>query len=199
MMNIGPAVETILRRVRQSGSIAFSEDTATQLLTICQQILNIALRRVFVSETLTTKKEKLVYSISSDLTNAVDIVSIVEGNRELLMCQSLAEFDAIETNWFRNITATRFEAWHQPSRDLFIIYPGKAANSSVTIESVKATTVYSDFSTYYNTALEFNEEDYETLFRLTELIILASARKPKPFTSTFEIFKRLMEAKNVIL
>jgi hypothetical protein len=198
-MNIGPAVEIILRRVRQSGSLAFSEDSATQILTLCQQILNISLRRVFVSETMTTKKEKLVYSISSDLTNAVDIVSIVEGDRELLMCKSLIEFDAIETNWFRNITASRFEAWHQPSRDLFFIYPGKASDSSVVVESVKATTIYSDFSTYYNTALELNEEDYEILFRFTELVILTSARKSKPFAATLEIFKRLMGGKNVVL
>jgi hypothetical protein len=198
-MNIGPAVEIILRRVRQSGSLAFSEDSATQILTLCQQILNISLRRVFVSETLTTKKEKLVYSIPSDLTNAVDIVSIVEGDRELLPCKSLTEFDAIETNWFRNITASRFEAWHQPSRDIFFIYPGKAADSSVVVESVKATTIYSDFSIYYNTALELNEEDYEILFRLTELVILTSARKSKPFAATLEIFKRLMGGKNVIL
>ena len=135
--NIGPTVEILLQRVRQTGGLAVDEDFATQIFTIAQQFTNAVLRRVFTSETLTTSKEKLLYSISSDLTNAIDIVSITESTRELVKCNSIADFSAYEQNWFRNITATRFEAWHQLSRDFFILYPGKASASSVTVEFVR--------------------------------------------------------------
>jgi hypothetical protein len=174
--NVGPTVDTLLTRVRQSGSIAVDEDYATQILTICQQILNIYLKRIVTSTTLTTLAEKLVYSIPSDLTTAVDVTDVTESSRSLRHCPSLKDFASYELNWFRNITATRFEAWCQVSRDLLIIYPGKAANSSVVVEHVKATTIYTDYSAAYNTALELPDEEIDYALRLAEAVLLLRAR-----------------------
>jgi len=199
--NIGPTVDILMKRVRQAGAVSISPDFATQVLTIFQRIVNISLRRVFASETLTTKKEKLVYSITSDLTSAVIITSIRDSNdsdRALLYCPSIKDFSAYESNWFRNITGTRFEAWAQIGQDFFIIYPAKAANSTVDVVSVKATAIYADYTAYYGTALELPDEDVDIALRFAEQFLLLRRRDYASMEKEINELTKLMQAKDYV-
>lgn len=174
---VSTTTDQLLARVRQSGGVAADVDDAVKILTICQQIINVKLQRVITTTALTTLKQKLVYSISSDLTNAIDVVDVTESNRSLTKIKRLSDFSAYETNWFRNITGTRFEAWHQVGRDFLIIYPGKAANSAVSVDHVKATTIYTDYSALTTENMELPDEDVDLVLRLAETVFLARARK----------------------
>ena len=193
---LNTSVDLVLDRVRQSGGIAVTNDFTIKLLTYCQQIVNIALKRIIVSETFSTSAEQLIYPMS-DLTTAVDIVSIDESNRSLFHIKNINDFSAYEKNWFRNITATRFEAWGQIGRDYFIIYPGKASASSVTIESVKETTIYTDYSTEGANNFELPDEDAEIAIKLCETILLVRSRKYDLVKSNVEALTATLGIKNV--
>jgi hypothetical protein len=184
---IGPTVEILMRRVRQEGALAVDPDFATKIYSYCEQLTNIKLRRVISSTSLTTPKKRLLFNYRSEIPDAANITSILESNRELFSCTSLADLSAFETTWFRNITGTRFEAWHQIGKDLLILYPGQAAVSSVTVRYVKLLTLLTSFETHYNTTSDLPDEDIDVAINLAELILLARFRQ----TATFP--KRLKE------
>lgn len=195
-VSIGSLTDMLLLRTRQSGGVAFDEDFAIEILTTCQLMANIALKRVITSESFATTGEQLIYPIS-DLTASAGITSMVESNRELDICKQLSDFSAYETNWFRNVTGTRFEAWCQLARDYFVLYPAKAGSSSLTIYSIKSTTISTDYTTDYSNNLDLPDEDAEIVLKLSELVLLSSARKPDILKTTLAITLDLLEAKGV--
>lgn len=174
---VGPTIEQILRRVRQEGGLAIAPDTAVQWFSKCNQVANGVLGRVIATETFATVKQKLVYNIPADLPNVLRIISVSESTRELLHCATLDDLAAYDEDWFRAVSGTQFEAWAQLSRDLFILYPGKAAVSSVTVEYVKLLTSYTSFSGNYDDALDLPPEDVEFAMLLTEAVLLSRNRK----------------------
>lgn len=194
---IGTAVSALLTRVRQSGNISPTNDQATQILTLCQQYVNLLFRRVIITETFATTKEKLLYNLSDFSGDALKILEMRESNRSLVEVDEIQQFGSYEKNWFRNITGSRFEAWHQLSQDYFILYPGKAAASSVVVDFVKATTIYSDYTTYSGTNLEIADEDVNVLLQLSETVLLIKSRKYSLITQTLKKLIRLLEARNV--
>lgn len=194
--NIGPTVDILLSRVRQSGGISITTNNATQILTICQQIVNIILKRKITTESFATAKSQLFYPMS-DLASVIDIVSVSESSRELFECKRLTDFSAYEKGWFRNITGSRFEAWHQIGRDYFIIYPGKASASSVDIEYVHATAISSDYTGDYATALELPDEDIEGVLRLSEIILTLRDRSTDDLNIVIQHFMTFLESKDV--
>jgi hypothetical protein len=191
------AVTRLQNRVRQVGDLSLEQDEAIYLLGLCQQVANIALRSYVGSESFSTLKEKLWYSFADDLTNALDIISMVESDRELFQCVSLSDFSAYESDWFRNITGTRFEAWHQVSRDYFVIYPAKAAASSLTVKYVKTTPIYSDYSSYSGEDLLLPDKDIEVVIKLAELVSLTRARQTGLLEMTMKQAIDLFGARNV--
>jgi hypothetical protein len=195
---ISDTVDILVARIRQSNGIAVTDDIATQVLTLSQSIVNIALQRITITETFTTAKQKLLYPIT-DLTTAVDILSMVESNRPLTHCTSLNQFSAYETNWFRNITATRFEAWHQIGRSLFILYPAKAAASSVVITSIKNLTIYADYSALGAATMELPDEDVEIALEVAELILLVRRRKPQFIKTAIELITTNLKTHGYVL
>jgi hypothetical protein len=193
------AVGKLRERVRQTGTIALTEDQAIELLGLCQRYVNIAMQKYVTRINFTTSTSKLLYSLPTDLSVAMDIVSMYEGNRELLKCENLNDFAAYENNWFRNITGTRFEAWHQISRDYFIIYPAKASSSTVTIKYVVKTIIYDDYTTYSSQTLALPDEDVELVIKLAELIALIRSRQAGLIERILKQTIDLFGARNVTL
>jgi hypothetical protein len=191
---IGPTVEILMRRVRQEGGLAINPDFATKIYTYCEQLTNIKLRKVISSTSLTTPKEKLLFNYRDEIPDAANIVSVLESNRELFLCKTLGDLSAFEPTWFRNITGTRFEAWHQIGHDILILYPGQAAASSVTIRYVKLLTLQTDFEASYNTASELPSEDIDVALNLAELVLLARFRQvktsPKRLKEIIQLFQK---------
>lgn len=192
---VSSVVDILVARARQDGGIALTDDFATQLLTLCQQHINIALRRVTVTETLATAASDFFIALT-ELTTCAGILSVTEDNRALTPCTSLADFAAYELAWFANVTGTRFEAWTQLGRDWLVIYPAKAAISSVVVTSIKATTIYSTYSTLGTAAMELSDEDVDLALKLAEFILLTRKRKPAILKSEISAFIAQMGLKN---
>ena len=55
--NIGPTVETLMRRVRQEGGLAVDLDLATKIYSYCEQVTNAFTKRIRLTTSLTTPKE----------------------------------------------------------------------------------------------------------------------------------------------
>jgi len=173
---IGPTVEILLRRVRQEGGIALDEDLATHIYSLCEQTVNAAFERVLVFDTLSTPKEKLLFDIRTEFSDAIAPISFAESNRHIIKVDSLADFSAYDPNWFRSIAGTRFEAWYPLGRDLFILYPGQAAASSLSITYVQLLTEHTSFAGSYTTNSELPDEDVDIALALAELILLTRFR-----------------------
>jgi len=192
--NIGPTIEILLRRIRQEGGIALDPDLATQVYSHAEQITNTALQRVLVTDTLTVPKEKLLFSLRSEFSDAIDIVSFEKSNRHAIRVYSLDDFAAYEVGWFRSVAGTRFEAWMQLGRDLFILYPGQAAASSITITYTQLLTLYTSFAGSYTTASELPDEDVDIALALAELVLLVRYRLltvvPKRLDRAIELLRQ---------
>lgn len=192
---IGPIVEILMRRVRQQGGLAVDVDFATEIYTRCEQIINAALKRVLVSDTLTTPKQKLLFNFRDEFPDAIEIVSVIESNRELLEAHNLFAISAYDISWFRNITGTRFESWLQIGRDLLFLYPGQTAVSSVTVEYVKLTTLRTDFEIAYNEDSELPDEDVDLALGLAEVIFLTRFRLLRSIPKKLEDVLKLFNAR----
>ena len=175
-----------MRRVRQEGGLAVAPSFATHIYSYCEQLTNTKTQRVISTATLTTPKEKLLFHYRTEITDAIDILTIREDGRRVERAASLSALSAYDIDWFRSITGTRFEAWHQIGRDILILYPGQAAISSVSIEYVKLLTFHTDFNASYNTDSELPSEDVELALKLSEIILLANMRQ-------LDAAKRLIE------
>jgi len=190
---IGPTIEILMRRIRQEGGLALSPDLAIHIYSLCEQIVNTAFQRILVTNTFTAPKQKLLFTLRDEFSDAVSIITFVQSNREIIKLASLDELSAYDPNWFRSITGTRFEAWHSVGRDLFILYPGLAAADSVDITYVKLLTMHTNFATSYNTDSELPDEDVDIALTLAELILLARYRLLSNIPS------RLVRAKELLL
>lgn len=189
-------VDILLARTRQSGGIAINEDLATEVLGICQQIVNTALRRIIVSTAFATTGGQQLYPFSNVDTDLIDIVSIEEGNRELHEAEQLEDFSAYDQTWFATTGATSFLGWAQIGRDYFILYPAKTGASSVTLSYVQATTIYTDYSALTTETMELNDEDTELVLKLAEAVLLIRARTVETLRDTITGFIDLWEAKD---
>jgi hypothetical protein len=185
----GPTTEILLRRVREEGGVAVDPTDAIKMLSRCQRIINAGAKRVTASGTLTTFKQQLLYPYRDQLTDAVDIISVKEGNRTLHRFEALHELDAYDKTWFRK-TSSQFDFWMQLGRDLLIIYPAKTSDSSVTVIYSKLTTEYDDFDEDYNTALDLPDEDVDAALGLAEVSLLLRSRALK---AAQERMKELLE------
>lgn len=172
----GPTTEILLRRIREQGGTAIPPDFALSILSKCQRLVNTGLRKVVSSSTLSTTARQLVYTYRTLLSGAIDIISLVDGNRTLTKCDNLSELSALSITWFRD-TDTQHNIWCQVGRDLLIIYPAMTSNSSLTAHYSTLTTDLNDFTGQYNTALEMPDDDVELMLGLAEIILLIHLRK----------------------
>jgi len=184
---IGPIVETLMRRVRQEGGLAVDPDFATTIYSYCEQITNAYTHRVISSTTLSVPRQKLLFNYRIEIPDAIDIVSIRDAStgRRIDPFDNLSAIAAYDIDWFRKIDGTRFDAWCQLSRDILILYPGQAAASTVSVEYSKLLTLHTDFTTSYNTDSELPSEDIEFALKLSEIVLLTR-------------FRQLIEATNAI-
>ena len=181
-------VNLLIQRVRQTGGIAVTQDVATEVLGKCERLLNAHLRRIVASTSFTTTAKQLVYSYRSTLTAAVDILEVATSTKLLVKCDNLHDFSAYDVDWFRNITGTAFEAWCQIGRDLLIIYPAKAAASSVTITYSKLLDAYTTYAAASGKNMSLPDEDVETALALAEIILLARNRDASQIEVRLEQF-----------
>lgn len=197
---LGPTIEILLSRIRQDGGFAIDPDLAIEIYTRCEQVINATFKNVLVENAnLTIPKEKLLFSLRDEFSDAAEIISISKSNRDIFKCVSFVDFSSYEIDWFRSVVGTRFEAWMPIGRDLFILYPGQAAASSVSVTYVKLLTVYKDFDVYYNTDSDLEDEDVDVAIDLAELVLLTRYRQLSFLKSRAESFGRTLKQRGVII
>ena len=172
----GPTTEVLLRRIREQGGAAIPPNFAIGILSKCQRLINTGLSKVITSATLPTTALQLVYTYRTLLSNAIDIISLVDGIRTLTKCDNLSELSAFSTTWFRD-TGTQHNMWCQVGRDLLFIYPSLTSNASLTAHYYTLTTDLTNFTGQYNVALEMPDDDVELIVGRSEIILLIHLRK----------------------
>ena len=170
-------VDLLQQRVRQTGNIGITQNFATQIFGMCERIANTHLRLVTATSNFSSVASTLVYDYRSTLTTAVDILSITESNRPLLRCNSLLDLSALDPDWFRATTGTRFEAFCQLGRDFLILYPAKAASGTNDL-SITYSTLVAAYATYAAASgnLELPDEHAEIALGLAEIVLLSRNR-----------------------
>jgi hypothetical protein len=172
----GQIADDLITRVYAEGGMAHTQASVVDILSRCQRSVNTFTRgSVVAGATFTTKPYKQVYSMRElgfqGYNLATDILEVTESNRRLFHAPSLAALDADDLDWF-GATGTRFEAWAQVGRDIFIITPAKTTASSVriyhTLYPLELVSTYS---------LEVLARDAETIEDLAEVVLLMEDRQ----------------------
>lgn len=176
-ITIGQATEALLRRTRLHGSLGTTLSQAMQILSHCQRVVNAGRGQVTASNTFSTSAEKLVYTYRDQLTEAVDIIAMRDGNRYLHRFDTLFELTAYDPDWFRKIDGTQHEFFCQIGRDLLIIYPGQASADSLTAVYSKLTDEQSDGVAHYDNEMELDDVDSDIAVGLAEVLLLLKSRR----------------------
>lgn len=194
---VSNTVDILIARTRQTVNYSVPEDFATELLGICQQIINIALKEITVTATFNTTADTQLYSVKTDLSSsACDIVSISRSTRgELDYVKSLEDLSAYDIDWFSATDADEFLAWAKVGRDYFIIYPAKGGASSVSVVYVKETTIYTDYSALTTETMEVSDESVELVLKLAEALLLIRSRNTEVLGLTVDSLTSLFESK----
>jgi hypothetical protein len=159
-----------------------------KLLSRCQRIINAGLKRVVTSTTFTTRSEQTIYNLRENISNVIDVISIEVSDREIKNC-SLTELSAYSLSWYRD-TGSRFEFWSQIGKELIVIYPALATDSSVTVTYSKNTNKFESYEDDYNVDLELPDEDVDLLLGLSEAILLTKMRQFDVASERFDELKK---------
>jgi len=187
---------TILRaRIRESGTISLSNNNAIWILTIMQQLVNCALQSVTTTESMSVTASTLKFTMASALTTPLDILLVTQSNRKLYKCNSIEEFAAYDVDWALPAAATRLEAWYQLGREEVLFAPVSTSTISVSVTHVKATTVYSDYTTYSTTNAELSDEDLDLAIQLAEMYLTLRHREPAAVKAEIALFLQQIKGK----
>jgi hypothetical protein len=191
---IQDTVDLLLLRTRQTAGISVTNDEAVYILTICQQIANVALREVTTTTSFATTADIQLYETRTDLAaDAVDIVDVSRSTRgELDNLTNLEDLSAYDIDWFSATDASEFLAWSAIGRDYFIIYPAKGGASSVDITYVDATPIEDTYADDGNMTL--SDESVELALKLAEAVILIKSRNTEVLGIAIETLKDLLGA-----
>ena len=167
----GEARTELLSRIRKPGTIAYSEAAIYDILSKCQQVVNHWIGRLTATGTVTTAAYTYFYDMQTELPSAMYITKMTESNRQIARLKDWRELSQYSRSWLSD-TGTRFEAYTQIGVDLLVIYPAKAAGSSVAVTYVKIPTTLSASGT----AFDLPDNDVDTVIDLAEIVLLISAR-----------------------
>lgn len=190
METIKATVDLLVARTRQSGGIAVELNTATEILTICQQIINIALQRVTVTDTLVTSAYQNIYEHTP---GKADVLSLFENNKELLKANNLHEIAAYDPQLFTT-TGDTFTAWCPIGRKYFFLYPAKTISGTIGRTYVYETVVHPVYADLTTETMEMQDDDLEKVLRLAEMVLLMRSRDVQLIQATMSTFNDLMRS-----
>jgi len=191
---------TILRaRIRESGTISLSNNNAIWILTVMQQLVNCALQSVTTTESASVTASTTVFAMPVALTTPLDVLLVTQSDRKLHKCTSLEEFAAYDVDWAKASAVTRLEAWYQAGRELLLFAPVSTSTISVSVTHVKATAVYSDYTTYSTANAELSDEDLDLAIQLAEMYLTLRHREPAAVKSEIALFLQQIKGKRRVL
>jgi hypothetical protein len=154
------------------GAVPYSVTQVYNILSKCQQLVNLLIGRVTDTGTLTTVANTYFYDLRTELPTAMRIISVVESGRTLRRFTAFNMFAEYSRTWLAD-TGSRFEAWHQLGAHYLIVYPAKVGASSAEVTFVKATAA---MATQTDT-FELADEDVPLVIDLAEILLLVSIRR----------------------
>ena len=165
--------DVVMKRAYAYGGSAHDKSWVISILSKCQRVINAFTGSIESSADLTVLKQKLVYVLRDELAECLDVEKVTESrtgvDHEIARVQTPQELAAYDVDWFRAVAGTYYDAWMQIGRDLLIVYPGKAADGTLTIHYTKLTDELVNNTDDFDLA----DEDVNTVLDLGEIILLA--------------------------
>ena len=165
--------DVVMKRAYAYGGSAHDKSWVISILSKCQRVINAFTGSIESSADLTVLKQKLVYVLRDELAECLDVSKVTESrtgvDHEIARVQTPQELAAYDVDWFRSIAGTYYDAWMQIGRDLLIVYPGKAADGTLTVQYTKLTDELVNNTDDFDLA----DEDVNTALDLGEIILLA--------------------------
>jgi len=178
----GDLVDQVLNRVRDPNGMGTPRDLVRLFLTHLQRLVNCRFASVVATASLTTNASQNFYQVPPTvLADSMRLVGIREGSRDLGKVP-WQQFFYLSTSWHQQI-GTSFYQWSMIGRDFLIIYPAKAAGSSVTLVYAKLTAVLTDDLV----AIEIPDDEVPLLLDLCEAIIYLKQRTYVPLAKLMEV------------
>lgn len=171
-------IDSILRRVRDTQGSANSRDLVLDLLSRCQQLLNLGIRAVIDQTVVTLEPYRTLYDLSVLVPQAGRVVGVqyLDVELDVLNWRHLKHVDRA---WFRSVGPAP-SAWAGIGRDLLAIIPAVEIATPVTILSAKLTDVLDE----YADPIEIPEAYEPLLCDMVEGLLLLKQRTFAPLTST---------------
>lgn len=167
----GPLTDNLLRRLRDPGAVGLSRDFVRSMLSESQRFVNAGLRRMKETVSLTTNPNQQFYNITALLPDAIRIENVREGGRDLRKT-TLRALSQISTKFHREV-GDSFRHFALVGRDLLVVYPSKAIESSVDVVYTRLTTeLVND-----DVAIEIPDDDMVQASDLAQIIMLIKMRE----------------------
>lgn len=195
--SVGPAVDTVLQRVRDPAGLAHPRSFVRTLLTHAQRIVNLARPGALDEAVLPTQPNRCVYDFVGLTQSGVPVdgsaVARVEGvkldeseNLRMVDWDTLAHVDR---NWPRKV-AGRPRVWARCGRDLVIVWPARPDTSTVTLVYTKLTAVLASDAD----AFELRADRLPSVLALTEALLLLRLRRFDAVPAAIAQFQALLDA-----
>lgn len=169
--NAGNLTNNLLRRLRDPSAVGLTREFVRRMLSDSQRLVNAETRRTKETATLTTYPFQQFYKIQQNLPAAIRIENVREVGRDLKEI-TLRGLGQISTKWHRQ-QGDSFKHFALIGRDLLVVYPSKAIESSVEVVYTKLTTALdSDV-----VEIEMTDDDMVQASDLAQLIILTKMRE----------------------
>lgn len=178
--SVGPAVDTILQRVRDPAGLAHPRAFVRGLLTHAQRLVNLASPGALEEALLPTQPFRCIYDFVGLTQSGVAVdptqVARVEAVRldessdlPLVGWETLAQVDR---RWPRKVAGYP-RVWSRCGRDLVIIWPARPTPSSVILVYTKLTAVLAADADVF----ELRADRLPCVLALTEALLLLRLRR----------------------
>lgn len=177
----GQLIDLLLRRVRDPEHIAITRAYTRTLLSEAQRLVNLASPGVLQVADMPTNRGRVVYDWASQpLTRNDDVIEsgevaridAIRDNQGVdLVRVDWRSYARVDRHWIKK-TRDRPRFWSRLGRDLVVIWPAPARDSTVTLVYVKLT----DNLTSDDMTTEVRDDRLPAVLALAEAFILTHRR-----------------------
>lgn len=194
---VGPAVDTVLERVRDAPGLAHPRAFVRTLLTQAQRVVNLAKPGALEEAVLPLTPTRCVYDFTNltrsgvavDPTEIARVESVRRDEGEDLVAVAWETLAHVDRRWPRKLGG-RARVWARCGRDLVIIWPAPADASTVMLVYTKLTAPLAAD----NEVFELRADRLPVVLALTEALLLLRLRRFDAVPAAVGQFKTLLDA-----
>lgn len=169
-MTTGPLVDLVLQRIRDEHGVGTPRPLVREFMTHAQRCINAKLGLVIRDVAFATSAYQGVYPIAELAPQALRIVGVQQGPRDLTEVQ-WQEFAYEKRSWLRTVSS-RYESFALIGRNMLVLYPVLAEASTVSLRVAVLTAALESDAT----PIEVPDEFHPMLVDLTAAVALVRAR-----------------------